>query len=56
MPNFALIENNIVKNIIVCDSKEEAEQLFEGTYVECFPDNFPRPGYAYDGENFVSPE
>lgn len=36
MPNYAVIENNIIKNIIVADSKELAEQI---TSSVCFEIN-----------------
>jgi hypothetical protein len=35
MSNFALIENNIVKNIFVCDSLENAKLIFGDNCVDC---------------------
>lgn len=56
MPNFAVIENNIVVNVIVADSAEIANQLTGLTCIEYDIDkkNVGR-FWEYDGENFINP-
>jgi hypothetical protein len=55
MANFAVIENGIVENIIVCESKELAEQLTEKICIEYNDENPAYRGYGWDGEKFESP-
>jgi hypothetical protein len=53
--NFAVIENNIVTNLIVADSKEIAESITGLTCVEYGDDNPARMGLGYDGVTFEQP-
>jgi len=53
--NYAVIENNVVVNIIVADSLEIAEQATGQTCVEYTDENSAVIGYTYDGENFIAP-
>jgi hypothetical protein len=55
MHNYAVIENGIVTNIIVADTKEIAEQVTGSTCVEYTDENPAGIGYTYDGENFIAP-
>lgn len=54
--NFAVIENGIVKNTIVADSKEVAEQLTGKTCVAYTNTNAAHIGYGYNGSTFEQPE
>lgn len=56
MPNFAVIDNNKVINIIVADSKESAEQATNSLCVEYTEDNPAYIGLSYDGLLFEQPE
>ena len=53
MPNFALIENNIVVNTIVAESKEIAEGVSGKTCIEYFDENPAEPGSTYVGGIFT---
>lgn len=55
MGNFAIIENNIVTNIIVAETKEDAERITEKTCVEYFLANPAHIGLGYDGSTFEQP-
>jgi len=55
MANYAVIENGIVTNTIVADTKEVAEQVTGLTCVEYTDTNPAGIGYTYDGENFIAP-
>lgn len=55
MANFAIIENNIVTNVIVADTIEVAEQITGLTCVEYTTENPAGIGWTYDGENFIAP-
>lgn len=55
MANYAVIDNNIVINIIVADTKEIAEEVTGLTCVEYTDENPAGIGWTYDGENFISP-
>ena len=54
--NFAVIENGIVTNIIVCDSKEVAEQVTGQTCIEYTETNPAGIGWSYDGTGFAAPQ
>lgn len=56
MALFAVIEENIVTNVIIADTKEIAEQVTERTCVE-FEDTRYQPGigWTYDGSSFHQP-
>jgi hypothetical protein len=64
MVHFAEIDptTNIVKRIIVCDSKEWCEKTFGGTWVRTYyrteGTNFAGIGWTYhpDRDNFSSPQ
>lgn len=49
---FAVIENNIVINTIIADSKEIAEEVTNKTCVEYFNSNPAVIGLGYDGVTF----
>jgi hypothetical protein len=53
--NFAVIENNIVKNIIVCDSKQVAEQVTGLLCIQYTDTKLARIGDTWDGSNFTTP-
>lgn len=55
MANYAIVENNIVTNVIVADSKEIAEEVTGLVCIEYTQENPAGIGWAYDGTNFVSP-
>lgn len=56
MPNFAVILDNKVINIIVADSKESAEQATNNACIEYTEDNPAYIGLGYDGITFEQPE
>jgi hypothetical protein len=53
---FAVIENNIVTNLLVADSKEIAEDITGLTCVEYTDANPPYIGLGYDGVTFEQPQ
>jgi hypothetical protein len=56
MFTYAIIENNIVTNVIVADTLEIAQEVTGKTCVEYNEDNPAGIGWTYDGEKFVAPE
>ncbi len=55
MPNFAVILDNKVINIIVADSKESAKQATNDLCVEYTDSNPAYIGLGYDGTTFEQP-
>lgn len=55
MPNFAIIDNGLVQNVIVCDSKEQAEFYTNRECVEFTPSNPAWVGLGWDGTTFEQP-
>lgn len=55
MPNFAVIENGIVLNTILADSKATAEEVTGKTCVEYTDSNPAYIGLGYDGTTFEQP-
>ena len=55
MANFAVINNNVVENIIVADTKEIAEQFTGKTCIEYTDLNPAYIGFGYDGISFEQP-
>jgi hypothetical protein len=55
MPNFAVIENRIVLNTILADSKAIAEEVIGKTCVEYTDSNPAHIGLGYDGTTFEQP-
>ena len=53
--NFATIENGIVTNTIVADSKAIAEEVTGQTCVEYSDTDAPHIGLGYDGTSFEQP-
>lgn len=53
--NFAVIENGIVENTIVADSKEIAEQLTGKTCIGYTSTNVAHIGYGHNGSTFEQP-
>lgn len=49
---FAFIVNNVVENCIVAESKEQAENVQPGTYIEYF---LVEPGWTYTDGIFSPP-
>jgi hypothetical protein len=56
MPHYAKLVDNTIVNVIVAETKEDAEQLIGTPIVEIpsTPDA-PGAGYIWDGENFSKP-
>jgi len=52
---FAVIENNIVTNVIIAESKEIAELVTELTCIEYTIENPACIGWGWDGTNFIAP-
>lgn len=55
MANFAIIENGIVLNTILAESKAIAEEVTGKTAVEYTDANPPHIGLGYDGTTFEQP-
>lgn len=55
MPNFAVIENGIVVNTILADSKVIAEEVTGKICVEYTEENPAHIGLGYDGTTFAQP-
>ena len=56
MKNFAVLNNDIVANTIVADTKEIAEQITNATCVEYDKTNPAGIGYKFNGTTFIEPE
>ena len=52
MKTYAVLEDNVVINLIVADSVEDAETITEKTGVEYL---IPQIGFSYVEEKFVRP-
>ena len=50
MSNFGVIQDGVVINMIVCDSKELAEELTGATCVEYFDENPAWVGAEYNSD------
>jgi hypothetical protein len=57
MPNFAVLNSNIVENIIVAETKQIAESLTGKVCIQYSSENPANIGYEYDFdlETFVKP-
>ena len=55
MATFAVLNGNIVENIIVADTKEVAELVSRLTCVEYTSENPAVIGGTYDGSTFTNP-
>lgn len=53
MAKFAIVQNNLVTNIIVADTKEIAEQVTNATCIEFSIQNPAGIGWTWDGTEFV---
>jgi hypothetical protein len=53
MPKYAVIENNLVTNIIISESKEIAEMVTSKLCIEIL--NEAGIGWTYDGSSLISP-
>lgn len=55
MAKFAVIENGIVQNVIIADTKEIAEEVTNLTCVETVSSNPAHIGLGFDGTTFEQP-
>lgn len=55
MPTYAVLKENAVVNVIVADSKEDAELLTNSTCVEYTPENPLGIGWVLEGDKFINP-
>jgi hypothetical protein len=55
MKKFAVLQNNIVVNIILANSKEIAEEVTSLECIEYTDENPALVNDTWDGTNFVSP-
>lgn len=53
MKKFAVIENGVVTNLIISDSKEQAESVIGFLCVELAESDFVNIGHNYDAENHI---
>jgi hypothetical protein len=56
MTKYAVIDENVVVNIILADSVEIAEQVTGHTCIECTDLLNPNVGYLWNGDSFTVPE
>lgn len=56
MATYAIVENNLVRNIIVADTLEIAQEVTGKTCIEYNDTNPAGIGWTYDGEKFVAPQ
>lgn len=56
MATYAVIENDIVINVIVADTLEIAQEVTGKTCIEYNDTNPAGIGWTYDGEKFVAPK
>jgi hypothetical protein len=56
MTKYAVINENVVVNLILADSVEIAEQVTGHTCIECTDLLNPNIGYLWDGDSFTVPE
>lgn len=55
MSVYALIQNNIVVNTVLCDSDTDAAAIFTHFRVVNIDNIFAGVGWSYDGERFTPP-
>lgn len=55
MAYFAVIENNVVENVIVADSLEIAQSVTGKLCIEYTMENPTGIGWTWDGERFIKP-
>lgn len=56
MATYAVVENNIVTNVIVANNANIAQQITNKTCIEYDKSNPAGIGWTYDGEKFVAPK
>ena len=56
MATYAVVENNLVTNVIVVDTVEIAQEVTGKTCIEYNESNPAGIGWTYDGEKFVAPQ
>jgi hypothetical protein len=56
MVNFAVITGNQVTNVIVAETKEDAELVTNAECVEYTDSNPAGIGWIWDGKKFTAPE
>lgn len=56
MTKYAVINENVVVNLILADSVEIAEQVTGHTCIECTDLLNPNIGYLWNGDSFTVPE
>lgn len=55
MAIYALMNENVVQNIIVADNKKATEKALNCTLIEISNENPASVGWIYDGEKFNEP-
>jgi hypothetical protein len=55
MANFAVIENDVVVNVIIADNKQIAETITGLTCIEYADVHDAGIGWAYNGTKFIKP-
>lgn len=56
MATYAIVENNLVTNVIIADTLQIAEQVTGKTCIEYNESNPAGIGWTYDGEKFTAPK
>jgi hypothetical protein len=52
---FAVLQSNVIVNIIVAETKEIAEEVTKETCVECPNEVLATIGWTYNGSTFEEP-
>ena len=55
MPDYALVKNGIVDNIVVCENDDFANDFFSEFTVVNIKDVAAAPEWSYDGKSFTAP-
>ncbi len=55
MATYSVLDNNVVINIVVADSKEDAEQATGKECIEFTTDKLGVIGAVWNGETFIVP-
>ena len=55
MATYAVVNNNIVENVIVAQSLEIAQEITGNICIEYTEENPAAIGWAYDGKKFIAP-
>ena len=55
MKTFALLQNNVVANVIAANTQKDADFVSNGNAIEYQATDSVGIGWIYDGKNFIAP-